>query len=452
MLYRKISKRIEQYLSSNSDRMLMIDGARQIGKSFIIRHVGQRMFSNFIEINMEEDKLSDRIFAEAKTTKDFYMSLSLIAGDKMKERDNTLVFIDEIQAYDHLLTLVKFLMQEKRFTYIASGSLLGITLRNTQSVPMGSLDVEHMYPMDFEEFLIANSVGSVAIDSMRDCFKSQDGLSETMHNKMMDLFRKYLIVGGLPKAVETFVESRNIVEIRSIQNEVHSLYEVDCTKYEEEHNRKLQIRRIYDMTPSTLENKKKRVVIKDIENKSWKRTENYLEEFDYLISAGVALEVKAISKPSYPLLENSGKNLLKLYMNDVGILSSLYYRNNIKAIMEDIASINLGSVYETAVAQELKAHGYNLYYYDNKKNGEVDFLIDDADNLSNIPLEVKSGKDYSIHSALSRFVTMDEYNVKRAYVLSNERQVYTKNGITYIPIYYVMFFENISNVIETFVD
>ena len=206
------------------------------------------------------------------------------------------------------------------------------------------------------------------------------------------------------------------------------------------------------MIPSILENKKKRVVIKNIENKSWKRTDNYLEEFDYLISAGVALEVKAISKPSYPLIENSGKNLLKLYLNDVGILSSLYYRNNIKAIMDDVRSINLGSVYETVVAQELKAHGYGLYYYDNKKNGEVDFLIDDADNLSNIPIEVKSGKDYSIHSALTRFLSMDEYNVKKAYVLSNEREIYTKGGIMYIPIYYVMFFECVSNVIEAFID
>lgn len=452
MLYRKITKRIEEYLRSDSSRMLMVDGARQIGKSFIIRHVGQQMFPNFIEINMEEDKLGERIFAEARTTNDFYMALSVVAGDKMKERGNTLVFIDEIQAYDHLLTLVKFLMQERRFTYIASGSLLGVTLRRTQSVPMGSLDVEHMYPMDFEEFLIANNVGAMAIDVMRESFRKNKGLSGAMHNKMMDLFKKYLIVGGLPKAVSTFVESRNIMEIRSVQNEVHELYEVDCTKYEEEHNRRLKIRRIYEMVPSNLENKKKRVVIKDIENKSWKRTDNYLEEFDYLISAGVTLEVKAISKPSYPLIENSGKNLLKLYLNDVGILSAIYYRNNIKAIMDDIRSINLGSVYETVVAQELKAHGYGLYYYDNRKNGEVDILIDDADNLSNIPIEVKSGKDYSTHSALSRFLTMDEYNIRRAYVLSNEPRVYTENGITYIPVYYVMFFENVSNVIEQFPD
>ena len=452
MLYRKITKRIEEYLSSDSNRMLLIDGARQIGKSYIIRHVGEKMYPNYIEINMEEDKLGDRVFAEAKTTSDFYMALSIVAGDKMKEKDNTLVFIDEIQAYDHLLTLVKFLMKEKKFTYIASGSLLGVTLKNTQSVPIGSLDVQHMYPMDFEEFLYANGVGEVAIDAMRESFNNSRALSDTMHDKMLDLFKKYLLVGGLPKAVETFVESRNVVEFRSIQKEAHDLYGVDASKYEQEHNKKLKIRRIFDMIPSNLENKKKRVVIKQIEDKSWKRAGDYLDEFDYLISAGIALEVKAISTPTYPLVENSGKNLLKLYCNDVGILSGIFYRNNIKAVMSDIKSINLGSVYETVVAQELRAHGYDLYYYDNKKNGEVDFLIDDTDNLSNIPIEVKSGKDYTVHSALDKFISNDDYNIKKAYVLSNEREVFVDNGITYVPIYYIMFFQNISNVVEEFLD
>lgn len=452
MLYRKITKRIEEYLSSDSKRMLLIDGARQIGKSYIIRWIGKKMFANYIEINMEEDKLSDRIFAETKTTNDFYTALSIVAGEKMKDKKNTLVFIDEIQAYDHLLTLVKFLTKENKYTYIASGSLLGVTLKNTQSVPIGSLDIEHMYPMDFEEFLYANGVGEVAIEAMRENFYNNQALPDTMHNKIMDLFKKYLLVGGLPKAVETFVETRNVVKFRSIQKEIHDLYGIDASKYEQEHNKKLKIRRIFDMIPSNLENKKKRVIVKDIENKEWKRSKDYLDEFDYLISAGIALETKAISTPTYPLIKNSGKNLLKLYMNDVGILSNIFYQNNIKAVMSDTKSINLGSVYETVVAQELKAHGYDLYYYDNKKNGEVDFLIDDVEHLSNIPIEVKSGKDYSIHSALDKFLTNKEYNITKAYVLSNEQKVYTKNGITYIPIYYVMFLQNSPNTTDLFLE
>lgn len=448
MLYRKITKQIEEYFSSESERMLLIDGARQIGKSYIIRQVGQKMFPNYIEINMEEDKLSERAFAEVKTTKDFYLALSSFAGEKLKDRENTLIFIDGIQAYDHLLSLVKFLMREKKYSYIASGSQLGLSLKNTQSLPMGSLDIRHMYPMDFEEFLYANGSGELFIEDMRTRFKNNQALSDSTHNRMLDLFRKYLLVGGLPKAVETFVESRNVVEFRSIQKEVHNLYGIDASKYEKEHEKRLKIKRIFDMIPSNLENKKKRVVINKIENKAWKRAYDYLDEFEYLISAGIALEVKAISTPTYPLIEHSGKNLLKLYLNDVGILSGIFYKNNIKAVMSDMKSINLGSVYETVVAQELKAHGYDLYYYDNKKNGEIDYIIDDADELSNIPIEVKSGKNYSVHSALNKFLSNKEYNVKKAYVLSNEQQVYTKDRITYIPIYYIMFFQNGSSEVE----
>ena len=440
MLYRKIARRIEEYLSSDSKQLLLIDGARQTGKSYIVRWVGQRMFPNYIEINMEEDRLGDRVFAQARTVSDFYLALSIVAGDRMKDKRSTLVFIDEIQAYDHLLTLVKFLMADGRFTYIASGSQLGVALKNTQSVPLGSIRMERMYPMDFEEFMLANGVGGELIGAMRERFRKQEAMPEALHNKLMDLFRKYLLVGGLPAAVDSFVKNSNVVEFRRIQKDVHDLYAVDASKYEEENGRRLKVRRIFEMIPSNLENKKKRVIIKDIENKSWKRSENYQDEFEYLISAGVALEVKAVSTPSYPLAANSGKNLLKLYLNDVGLLSGIYFKNNIRAIMSDEGSINLGSVYETVVAQELRAHGHELFYYDNKKNGEVDFLIDDADNLSNIPIEVKSGKDYTVHSALNKFLSVKDYNIKRAYVLSNNREVVTKDGVTYLPVYYVMFF------------
>lgn len=449
MLYRKIGSYVENYLQSDSNKVLIVDGARQIGKSFIIRHVGQKLYKNYIEINMEEDKLGDRIFADAKTVNDFYLALSVVAGDRMKGRADTLVFLDEIQAYDHLLTLLKFLKEDDRFTYIASGSLLGVTLRNTSSIPMGSIEIKHMYPMDFEEFIIANGVGEFAISAMKTQFLGRQSLSDSLHAKMLDLFKKYLIVGGLPDAVKTFIEEKNIMAIRKIQEDILALYGVDASKYEKDHA-KLKIQRVYSLIPSNLENKKKRMVAKDIEGKRGKRMADYEEEFDYLISAGVALEVKAISTPSYPLVENCGKNLLKLYLNDVGLLTGLFYKNNIRAIMQDVKSINLGSVYETVVAQELCAHGFNLYYYDNKNNGEVDFLIDDADNLSVMPLEVKSGKDYTIHSALNRFLKVETYNIYQAFVLSNEQTVYQKNGVTYIPIYYVMFFEPNNTVVGEF--
>lgn len=440
MLYRKIEEYIVNHLQSGSDKILIVDGARQIGKSYIIREVGKKLFPNYIEVNMETDKLGDRIFADARTVDDFYLALSTVAGDRMKEKENTLVFIDEVQAYGHLLTLLKFLREDGRFTYIASGSLLGVTLKTTSSVPLGSIIIKHMYPLDFEEFLIANGVGKLVLDTIRKKYAARESMPEAIHNKLLDLFRKYLLVGGLPDAVNEFLATRNMKIIRSIQNEIHHLYGVDAARYEDIHNR-LKIQRIYGMIPSNLENKKKRVVAKDIEEKKGKRMSDYMEEFDYLVSSGIALEVKAVSKPSFPLVENSGKNLLKLYMNDVGILTGIFFGANIKAVLDDVASINLGSVYETVVAQELKAHGFSLYYYDNKKTGEVDYLIDDTSNLSVLPLEIKSGKDYQVHSALDKFLHIKEYNIRQAFVLSNARQVEVKDGITYLPIYYIMCIE-----------
>ena len=440
MLKRKISKKIEEYLKSDSNKMLIVDGARQIGKSYIIRYVGRKLFENYIEINMEDDKLNDRIFADANSVNKFYLALSSVAGEKMRDRQSTLVFIDEIQAYPHLFTLVKFLMQDRRFTYIASGSLLGVTLRKTQSIPIGSIQQIHMYPLDFEEFLWANNVGEMLIEEMHRCFIAKESLPEAIHKKIMGLFRQYLLVGGLPDAVNSFIAEHNIFNIRNIQNEVYGLYLEDAAKYEADSNRKLKIQRIYKMIPSSLESRKKRIVVKDIEDKAGKRSSDYQDEFDYLVSSGIALEVDAISQPTFPLIQNAGKNLLKLYENDIGIFTGILYHKNIKPLLEDIRSINLGSVYETAVAQELKAHGHELFYYDSKKNGEVDYLINDYESLSAIPLEVKSGKDYTVHSALDRLLSVEDYAVKRAYVLSNEGNVSEKNGVTYMPVYNVMFF------------
>ena len=202
----------------------------------------------------------------------------------------------------------------------------------------------------------------------------------------------------------------------------------------------MKIRRIYDLIPLNMESRKKRVVAQNIENKKGETFQDYSDEFEYLISAGIALNVQAISNPLFPLIESTGKNLLKLYLNDVGILSGILYGNNIRAILDDQKSINLGSVYETVVASELIAHGYRLFYYDNRSKGEVDYLIDDYNTLSAVPIEVKSGKDYTVHSALNTFVQNEDYHIKKAFVVSNERKVFSKGKITYIPIYYIMFF------------
>lgn len=439
MLYRKIAKTIEEHLASKADSILLVDGARQVGKTYIIRHVAQKLFPHVIEINMVEDELKDRLFANIRTVEDFYLQVSMLAGDRMKDKESTLIFLDEIQVYPHLLTLLKFLREDGRFTYIASGSLLGVTLSLTTSIPMGSIRIVRMFPLDFEEFLYANGMSSRAVAAIRTKIERLLTIDEATHNKMMDYFRKYLLVGGLPDAVNAFIEQQNIQVVRDIQHNVHQFYAADASKYDDEN--KLNIRRVYDLIPSNLANKKKRVVAQSIENKKGKTFRDYENEFEYLLSAGIALEVRAVSSPVFPLIQSGSKNLLKLYLNDVGILSGILYGYNIRAVLDDEKSINLGSLYESAVAGELIAHGHRLYYYDNRSKGEVDFLIDDYQSLSVMPIEVKSGKDYTVHSALNTFVGNRDYHVKRAVVLSNAREITQKGSILYLPVYAVMYFD-----------
>lgn len=439
MLNRKFTSVLEQYLTENTNKILLVNGARQIGKSYLIRYVGKKLYPHFVEINLQKDKEGPAIFSHVHTTQELYMQVSTIANEILGNKSDTLIFLDEIQVYPHLLTMLKFLREDGRYHFIASGSQLGIALAETTSVPMGSVAIETMYQLDFEEFLWANGAGKEAIDGMRDLFEKRQPLPEGMHRYILQQFRYYLLVGGLPDAVNHFVESHNMREVRDIHRDIHELYRTDASQYDAE--RKLMIRRIYDMVPSQLENRKKRIVYQNIEDKKGKHFADYQDEFEYLIESGITLEAKAISQPKYPLAESSSKNLLKLYLNDVGLLTYLLYGLNINAVLQDERSINLGTVYESVVAQELRAHGFKLYYYDNKKKGEVDYLINDYSTTQVLPLEVKSGKDYKEHSALSKFLDEKEYNIHQAIVFSNEPRVWQDKGIWYMPIYYIMFLQ-----------
>ena len=442
MLYRKIKSYIEEHLKSNDDKILLIEGARQIGKSYIIRNVGTALYDNYVEINFVADDEGEKVFKNVHTTEEFYLNLSMVAGSRLDRYDNTLVFIDEIQHYPQFLTMLKFLREEHRYRFICSGSLLGIALKGTVSVPVGSVIPKKMYQLDFEEFLIANDFGKEAIEYLRKSFEQKRSLAPEVHDKVLGLFKRYLLVGGMPDAVNEYLATHNIVKVREIQEAIIVLYGIDASRYEEETARKLYIRRIYDMIPSQMENKKKRIVVKDIQNREGDRFSNYVEEFEYLIHSGIAIASNAISNPKYPLAESQQKNLLKLYMNDVGMLSSRLYQYNVRPVLNDIVGINLGSLYESAVAQELKAHYNKLFYYDNKQKGEVDFLVDDSSTMSVLPVEVKSGKDYMVHSALNNLMAVPDYHIASSIVFSNDREVRTKGNILYLPIYYVMFMEN----------
>ena len=440
MLERKFTQFLEHFLMEETNKILLVNGARQIGKSYLIRYVGQKLFSHFVEINLKEDKEGDQVFADVHTTQDLYIRLSNYYSAPLGDKRDTLVFLDEIQSYPHLMTMLKFLNQESRYRFIASGSQLGVALSQTPSVPLGSVTIEQMYPLDFEEFLWATGISKEWIENIRDFFIHEKPLDERTHHLLLKRFQYYLLVGGLPEAINQYLADRNMARVRQTHRDIHNLYRIDASQYDKEH--KLKIRNIYDLIPSNLENKKKRIVYKNIEGKKGKTFSDYADEFEYLTNSGVALEVTAISNPRFPLVESEQKRLVKLYLNDVGLLTHLLYGLNVNAVLQDIKSINLGTVYESVIAQELSAHGFKLYYYDNKKKGEVDFLIDDQEDLKALPLEIKSGKDYTEHSALTKFLETPDYGIDRAIVFSNEREIFMKKGVTYLPIYYCMFLRN----------
>lgn len=440
MLERKFTSFLTTFLKEEPNKILLVNGARQIGKSYLVRYVGQKLFTHFVEINLKEDAEGEQVFADVHTTNDLYMRLSNFYTDPLGDKTDTLIFLDEIQSYPHLMTLLKFLNQESRYRFIASGSQLGVALSETPSVPLGSVTIAQMYPLDFEEFLWATGISKEWIENIREHFIHEQSLDESTHNILLKRFQYYLLVGGLPEAINNYLADRNMVRVRQTHRDIHNLYRIDASQYDEGH--KLKIRKIYDLIPSNLENKKKRIVYKNIEGKAGKTFADYADEFEYLTNSGVALEVSAISNPCFPLAESDQKKLVKLYLNDVGLLTNLLYELNVNAVLQDNKSINLGTVYESVVAQELAAHGFKLHYYDNKKKGEVDFLIDNYEELTVLPIEIKSGKDYTEHSALTNFLKTPDYGINRAIVFSNEREIFVKKGVTYLPIYYCMFLQN----------
>lgn len=435
MFYRKIEERINRYCADKNAKILVIDGARQIGKSFIIRETGKKFFKHFVEINLKDDSEGGKLFESVRTTEDFYLQVSALYGNNLGDVSDTMIFLDEIQVYPHLLTMLKPLKADARYRYICSGSLLGITLQHT-FIPMGSIDEVKMFPMDFEEFLLANNVGKDVISYLRKCFADQTLPSEGIHKTILGLFKRYLLSGGLPDSVKAFVEAKNVYTMRENQALTYKYYSDDAAKYDKEHS--LKIRRIYDYLPSYMKNKVKRIQFKKIEDRPKATMERYQDEFDYLLSSGCVLGAKAISNPVFPLCESASKNLIKLYYNDVGLLTNLLYKNNIDTVLNKDSGVNLGSVYETACAMELSAHGHDLYYFDSKKVGEVDFLINDYENTSILPIEIKSGNDQNNFRAIPKLVK-EPYNLQKGYIFGNENGISSKSNLVTFPIYMIMF-------------
>lgn len=430
MLYRKISTILEDQFLTHPDKITIVEGPPKVGKTTLIQEVGQRLFKNIIVLDMA----ADRSFQNVSSPNDFYLQLSAVAGDNLHTKEDTLIFLDNIQFYPEIIRLLKLLQEENRYTYVCAASYLPDDLF-TEDIS-SSIQRLHMYPLNFEEFLFANGLNQFALDSLKKSFLAREPLSESLHEKMLDLFQKYLLVGGFPAAVDSFVKEKNIWHIREIHKEIYKEYLAVADFYD--HAFSAKARRIYEMLPSCLNKKKKRIFIKNIEGKVGKTYSDYKREFDFLSDSGLVVPVSCLAEPRDPLLLSQKKSLLKLYFNDVGLLSALFYDKDIRSVLDCKRSVQLGALYENAVAVELASRGHSLFYYDDRYKGAADFLIDDAGASSFLPIQVRSGKDYSEYSALS-YLCKRAAAAKKGIVLSNDRLVREKGNICYLPVYFCMF-------------
>ena len=431
MLKRKIDSFIRQFFR-RSKNALLITGARQIGKTFSVREFGKN-FKSFVEINFVENRDAVEIFRTAKSSSDILLRLSAMT-DTPLIKGETLIFFDEVQKCPEIVTAIKFLVEEGSYRYVLSGSLLGVELRDLRSVPVGYLEVKDMYPLDFEEFLICNNVSESIISHLKEAFYKKISVDDVIHAKLLELFSLYLVVGGMPAAVSKYLETNNLQEVVAVQREIIRLYKWDISQYD--YKNKLKIEEIFDLIPSELNAKNKRFILKSLNRNA--KFAYYEDSFLWLKNAGVALPVYNVEEPKVPLLLAKSRNLFKLFQSDVGLLAAQYSDGIQLKIIMGQSNINFGAIYENAVAQELAAHDFNLYYFNSKKQGELDFVVEKDGMI--LPIEVKSGKDYAVHRALTNILENSEYNIKEALVLSNAN-IKQVGKILYAPIYMVMLIE-----------
>ncbi len=413
-----------------SKTALLIEGARQIGKTFSIRQFGKK-FKTYIEINFIEQPEAISLFKDLSNTKDLLARLSLFTKQKLIKRD-TLIFFDEVQICPEVITYIKFLVDEGSYNYILSGSLLGIEINDLRSVPVGYLTIKRMFPLTFREFALNLGLNSSILENLETSFKEKKPVDDFIHKKMMELFRVYLVVGGMPAAVNRYIETNNLNEVIDIQNQIVNLYKKDITQYDK--NNKLAIAQIFELIAPQLNSQNKRFIIKDI--KSGVKFDRYENSFLWLKDAGVALPVYNVETPKIPLKLSKSRSLFKLFMSDVGLLASEYSQGIQLKIISGDDKLNYGAIFENYIAQELTACEHDLYYYNNKKRGELDFLIEYDGEV--LPIEVKSGKDYKVHRALSNIMDCGEFNLNRALIFNNSN-LKVEGKLTYAPIYMAMF-------------
>ncbi len=439
-LYRHLTSYIEEYYATQKSA-LMLTGARQTGKTYAIRQLGKK-YKSFIEINFIEMPEAIDLFNATYSADEILMRITALVKTPLLKGE-TLIFFDEVQQCENIVTAIKFLVDEGSYRYALSGSLLGVELKNLRSVPVGYLGVKEVYPLDFEEFIINVGVADRVIDHVRECWEKLKPVDDLIHRRLIDLFRLYTIVGGMPEAVERYTSTNDINIVAQTQRNIINMYKKDISQYAEKD--KPKILEIFDLIPSELDAKNKRFILKRLNEHA--KYERYENDFLWLKNAGVAIPVYNIETPVIPLKLAETRNLFKLFSNDVGLLAAQYADGIQVKILSGELNINFGAIFENVVAQELKSHEIDPYYYNSKKMGELDFVIANAEGV--IPIEVKSGKDYDRHNALSNVLECKEFGIKKAYVLCMDN-LRLKGSLIYCPIYMTMFIKPLQSDIGVY--
>ena len=431
MLKRKIWSKLEAFKATADKKTLLLTGARQVGKTYIVEQFAIARYKSFVEINFVEDSAAKAIFHDVADEKDVLRRITAYAQGKIIPGE-TLVLFDEVQECPEAVTYAKFLVDKGGCHYIYSGSLLGVELKNVRSVPVGYMDEEEMFPLDFEEFLSANGESEDVISEAKSAFEGRRAVDAFIHDRLMRYFKLYLVVGGMPAAVQKYVDTNDLAAVAAEQRFVIRAYRRDISKYDPDHA--LRIREIYDLLPSELASENKRFKMTGVVPDS--RFSRVEDGFLWLKNAGVAIPAYCVEEPKSPLRLSEKRNLFKLFSNDVGLLAAMYAEGIQLRIIAGESALNIGAVYENAVAQELVAHGFSPYYYHSKKRGELDFVVENAGHA--MPIEVKSGKDYKRHNALGNVLADTNYRIGEAFVLNNEN-LERDGKITYMPVYMSMF-------------
>ena len=411
-----------------------------MGKTFAVRKIGKEVFEQVVEINFIEQPDAVELFSHPRSAAELLMRISAFTRKKLVP-GKTLIFFDEVQECDEMVTAIKFLVDEGSYRYVMSGSLLGVELKDLRSVPVGYMGELEMYPLDLEEFAKALGIGEEVMGHLKECYENQSPVDEFIHKKMLELVTLYMIVGGMPSAVQKYLDTNNLRNVLNEQRDIIRTYKRDITKYEKE--RKLQIEEIYNLIPAELNAKNKRFVLKELSEKA--RFARYESGFLWLKDAGVAIPTYNVEAPKIPLLLNKQRNLFKLFLNDVGLLAAMY-GGDIQVRLLSSLNVNYGAAFENLVAQELYAHGFatdhDLFYFNSKKQGELDFVVEYQGDV--LPIEVKSGKAYERHRALSNIMDNEEYALPKAFVFCQEN-IQVKNRLVYLPIYMLMFLQQEQN-------